>query len=103
MELMLACRVLQESLCPSNPPASGSCTEETEATTNGQTDAGQDGAVTRSSTTPMMEQGGAFTIIDPDLALALRLSQQEQEQYEQERRREQEMLEKALKLSLQDH
>lgn len=94
---MIIFRVLQESLCPANTPTFGSCASETEATTNGQTVTREDGTLAN------LEANGGFTFIDPDLALALRLSQQEQEEYEQERLREQEMLEKALKLSLQEH
>ncbi|XP_075166910.1 ankyrin repeat domain-containing protein 13D [Haematobia irritans] len=49
------------------------------------------------------DDDGGFKYIDPDLALALRLSQQDQQEYELERKREQEMIEQALKLSLQEH
>lgn len=72
------CRVLQESLCAV-------------ATTTGGSPLSED------------DDDGGFKYIDPDLALALRLSQQDQQQYELERQREQEMIEQALKLSLQEH
>lgn len=68
-------RVLQESLC----------------------------AVNLASSPASDDDDGGFKYIDPDLALALRLSQQDQQQYELERKREQEMIEQALKLSLQEH
>lgn len=44
-----------------------------------------------------------FRYVDPDLAMALRLSRHDQEEYELELQREQEMLEQALKLSLQEN
>lgn len=40
--------------------------------------------------------------IDPDLAMALRLSQEEQDERQQELLREQEMLEKAIRLSMEE-
>ena len=79
---LLVCRVLQESLCAVNT---------TTATTGG------------SPTSEDDDDDGGFKYIDPDLALALRLSQQDQQQYELERQMEQDMIEQALKLSLQDH
>ncbi|XP_013097671.2 ankyrin repeat domain-containing protein 13D [Stomoxys calcitrans] len=69
-------RVLQESLCAVNAANSPAASDDDD---------------------------GGFKYIDPDLALALRLSQQDQQQYELERKREQEMIEQALKLSLQEH
>uniref|UniRef100_A0A1A9UR25 ANK_REP_REGION domain-containing protein n=1 Tax=Glossina austeni TaxID=7395 RepID=A0A1A9UR25_GLOAU len=60
-------------------------------------------AVHTASSPASDDDDGGFKYIDPDLALALRLSQQDQQQYEMERQREQEMIEQALKLSLQDH
>lgn len=76
---LLRCRVLQESLCAANTTTDGSPISEDD------------------------DDDGGFKYIDPDLALALRLSQQDQQQYELERKREQEMIEKALKLSIQEH
>ncbi|EDW79774.1 uncharacterized protein Dwil_GK17840, isoform A [Drosophila willistoni] len=49
------------------------------------------------------DDDGGFRYVDPDLAMAMRLSQQDQQKYELERQREQEMIEQALKLSLQEH
>lgn len=40
--------------------------------------------------------------LDPDLALALRISEQEQKEIEQQLKQEQEMMEKVLRLSLED-
>ncbi|XP_065367609.1 ankyrin repeat domain-containing protein 13D isoform X1 [Calliphora vicina] len=71
-------RVLQESLCAVNTTGGSPVSEDD-------------------------DDDGGFKFIDPDLALALRLSQQDQQQYELERQREQEMIEQALKLSLQEH
>lgn len=94
--MSLQCRVLQESLysahsltATSNNIGSGSNQRND---SNVQKDAANE-----------TEDDGAYDNIDPDLALALRLSQEEQQQYELERQREQEMVEQALKLSLQDH
>lgn len=41
-------------------------------------------------------------MMDPDLAMALRISEQEQHQRQLDIQREQEMIEEALRLSLQD-
>lgn len=49
------------------------------------------------------DDDGGFRYVDPDLAMAMRLSQQEQRKFELERQQEQEMIEQALKLSLQEH
>ncbi|KAH8400728.1 hypothetical protein KR009_000674 [Drosophila setifemur] len=49
------------------------------------------------------DDDGGFRYVDPDLAMAMRLSQQDQRKYELERQQEQEMIEQALKLSLQEH
>lgn len=58
----------------------------------------------RPSTSPVSDDDdGGFKYMDPDLAMALRLSQQDQQAYELEMKREQEMIEQALKLSLQDN
>ncbi|KAH8337043.1 ankyrin repeat domain-containing protein 13D [Drosophila kikkawai] len=73
-------RVLQESLMGAHAnPQSGSPASEEE------------------------DDDGGFRFIDPDLAMAMRLSQQDQRKYELERQQEQEMIEQALKLSLQEH
>ncbi|BFG06547.1 ankyrin repeat domain-containing protein 13D [Drosophila madeirensis] len=71
-------RVLQESLLGAHANASGSPASED-------------------------DDDGGFRYVDPDLAMAMRLSQQDQKKYELERQREQEMIEQALKLSLQEH
>lgn len=74
------CRVLQESLLGAHAnPQSGSPASEED------------------------DDDGGFRFIDPDLAMAMRLSQQDQRKYELERQQEQEMIEQALKLSLQEH
>ncbi|XP_030371846.1 ankyrin repeat domain-containing protein 13D isoform X2 [Scaptodrosophila lebanonensis] len=49
------------------------------------------------------DDDGGFRYVDPDLAMAMRLSQQDQQKYELELQREQEMIDQALKLSLQEH
>ncbi|ALC42126.1 CG15118 [Drosophila busckii] len=49
------------------------------------------------------DDDGGFRYMDSDLAMAMRLSQQDQHKYELERQREQEMIEQALKLSLEEH
>ncbi|KAH8340227.1 hypothetical protein KR067_007882 [Drosophila pandora] len=49
------------------------------------------------------DDDGGFRYMDPDLAMAMRLSQQDQRKYELERQQEQEMIDQALKLSLQEH
>ncbi|XP_067627016.1 ankyrin repeat domain-containing protein 13D isoform X2 [Eurosta solidaginis] len=49
------------------------------------------------------DDDGGFRYMDPELAMALRLSRQDQQQYELELQREQEMIEQALKLSLQEN
>ncbi|EDW33665.1 GL11759 [Drosophila persimilis] len=63
------------------------------------------GAHANASGSPASEDDddGGFRYVDPDLAMAMRLSQQDQKKYELERQREQEMIEQALKLSLQEH
>ncbi|KAH8300079.1 hypothetical protein KR044_009526 [Drosophila immigrans] len=71
-------RVLQESLLGAHGNASGSPVSED-------------------------DDDGGFRYMDTDLAMAMRLSQQDQQKYELERKREQEMIEQALKLSLQEH
>lgn len=76
--LFVLYRVLQESLCAVNTTGGSPVSEDD-------------------------DDDGGFKYIDPDLALALRLSQQDQQQYELERKREQEMIEQALKLSLQEN
>ncbi|XP_036332922.1 ankyrin repeat domain-containing protein 13D isoform X2 [Rhagoletis pomonella] len=67
-------RVLQESLC---------------------------GAANNTGSPATDDDDGGFSYMDPDLAIALQLSRQDQQQYEIELQREQEMIEQALKLSLQ--
>ncbi|XP_018801345.1 PREDICTED: ankyrin repeat domain-containing protein 13D isoform X2 [Bactrocera latifrons] len=69
-------RVLQESLC---------------------------GAVHTTDSPVIDDDDGGFRYVDPDLAMALRLSRHDQEEYELALQREQEMLEQALKLSLQEN
>ncbi|XP_011184655.1 ankyrin repeat domain-containing protein 13D isoform X1 [Zeugodacus cucurbitae] len=49
------------------------------------------------------DDDGGFGYVDSDLAMALRLSRHDQEEYELELQREQEMLEQALKLSMQEN
>ncbi|KAH8283556.1 hypothetical protein KR018_006456 [Drosophila ironensis] len=49
------------------------------------------------------DDDGGFRYMDPDLAMAMRLSQQDQRKYELERQQEEEMIEQALKLSMQEH
>ncbi|XP_004534837.1 ankyrin repeat domain-containing protein 13D isoform X2 [Ceratitis capitata] len=49
------------------------------------------------------DDDGGFRFMDPDLAMALRLSRHDHQQYELEQQQEQEMIEKALKLSLQEN
>ncbi|XP_064535923.1 ankyrin repeat domain-containing protein 13D [Drosophila montana] len=63
------------------------------------------GARGNASGSPVSEDDddGGFRYMDSDLAMAMRLSQQDQQKYELERQREQEMIEQALKLSLQEH
>ncbi|EDW71426.1 ankyrin repeat domain-containing protein 13D isoform X1 [Drosophila virilis] len=63
------------------------------------------GAHGNASGSPVSEDDddGGFRYMDSDLAMAMRLSQQDQQKYELERQREQEMIEQALKLSLQEH
>lgn len=63
------------------------------------------GAHGHASGSPVSEDDddGGFRYIDTDLAMAMRLSQQDQQKYEQECQREQEMIEQALKLSLQEN
>ncbi|XP_023163315.2 ankyrin repeat domain-containing protein 13D isoform X2 [Drosophila hydei] len=63
------------------------------------------GARGNASGSPVSEDDddGGFRYMDSDLAMAMRLSQQDQQKYELERQREQEMIEQALKLSLQDN
>lgn len=41
-------------------------------------------------------------VMDPDLAMALRISEQEQRHRQEDLQREQEMIEEALRLSLQE-
>ncbi|XP_054737468.1 ankyrin repeat domain-containing protein 13D isoform X2 [Anastrepha obliqua] len=72
-------RVLQESLCGPAQTTASPLTDEDD------------------------DDDGGFRYMDPDLAMALRLSQQDQEQYELDLQREQEMIEQALKLSLQEN
>lgn len=90
-------------MCTSNNPTNDSWSSGPETTANGQENAEEGGSLTRAMVTDSEQDAKDFTVIDPDLALALRLSQQEQQEYEQQRQREQQMLEEALKLSLQEH
>lgn len=63
------------------------------------------GAHGNASGSPVSEDDddGGFRYMDTDLAMAMRLSQQDQQKYELDCQREQEMIEQALKLSLQEN
>lgn len=56
----------------------------------------------RGINSPLSEDAEDFPAIDPDLAMALRLSVQDQKLMELEMQKEQELMEKVLKLSLEE-
>ncbi|CAD7088128.1 unnamed protein product [Hermetia illucens] len=56
----------------------------------------------RGINSPLSEDAEEFPAIDPDLAMALRLSVQDQKLMELEMQKEQELMEKVLKLSLEE-
>ncbi|XP_055693789.1 ankyrin repeat domain-containing protein 13D isoform X2 [Lutzomyia longipalpis] len=58
--------------------------------------------VGKSSNTPDGDSTSSSTSIDPDLAMAIRLSQEEQDEIQRQQAHELEMLEKAIKLSMEE-